>query len=106
MVASSKFFLVGEMTALLWKIDQVEEDHPSDTNMENWIRGVGLDVFVMVHVQTFPYCLLCFVERQHRFHVRWQISDLHRLDPVVESSHRHLKRQYRKIGAIDRKRDR
>lgn len=90
-MASSKFFLVGEMTALLGKIDQVEEDHSADANMENWVRGIGLDVFVMVHVQTFPNSLLRFVEGQHRFHVRRQISDLHRLDPVVEGSQRHLK---------------
>jgi hypothetical protein len=50
-----------KVTAFLRECNQVGEDHPTETDMEERVNGAGLDVLGMVVVQPSLYCTLHIV---------------------------------------------
>jgi len=88
-VLLSVLLAVLKVAALVRESDEVGEDHTAVADMEDGIGGTGFDVLGVVVVHATLNSSLYVTQRQHRFHVLWNLA--HLLPPylVEESPHRH-----------------
>ena len=82
--------LVLEVATLVRESDEVREGHASEADMEERLDGAGLDVLVVVVIETFLHIRLHGLRRKRRFEIGGKLLHLLPLDLAVYSPHRHF----------------
>lgn len=77
------------MGALPGQVDEVGEGHPAEADVEDRVRGAGLDVLFDVAVDRLVGALLDVAPGEARLEVRRHLAHLHRADLVVQGTQRH-----------------
>jgi hypothetical protein len=80
---------VGEVGALPREVDEVEEGHPAEADVEERLRRARLDVLLDVAVDGLVGALLHVLPGQPRLQVPRHLPHLHAADLVVQGSQRH-----------------
>lgn len=84
--------LMLEMAALLGESDEVGEKHAAEADVIERLDGVSLDVLCVVVIQSPLHRTLDVIHGHHRLQVFRHFLHFHPLNLVVESPHRHSRR--------------